>query len=62
MFPRDVQPVGTLKRTHSLSGNPLVSPVRSVTFGAELLFGWWENKDGFGDNAVRLIFSTRFFY
>lgn len=62
MFPRDVQPGGTLKRTHYLSGNLLVSPVRSVTFGAELLFGRRENKDGAGDNAVRLIFSTRVFY
>ncbi|REG32975.1 hypothetical protein ATI61_104265 [Archangium gephyra] len=62
LFPLDAQPGGTLKRTHYLSGNLLVSPVRSVTFGAELLFGRRENKDGAGDNAVRLIFSTRVFY
>ncbi|MCY1074345.1 DcaP family trimeric outer membrane transporter [Archangium lansingense] len=62
MFPLEAQPGGTLKRTHYLSGNLLVTPVRSVTFGAELLFGRRENKDGAADNAVRLIFSTRFFY
>ncbi len=62
MYPLAVQPGGTLKRTHYLSGNLLVSPVRSVTFGAELLFGRRENVDGAGDNAVRLIFSTRVFY
>jgi hypothetical protein len=62
MLPRDAQPGGTLKRTHYLSGNLLVSPVRSVTFGTELLLGRRENKDGAGDNAVRLIFSTRVFY
>ncbi|WNG54622.1 hypothetical protein F0U59_07380 [Archangium gephyra] len=62
MFPLDVQPGGTLKRTHYLSGNLLVTPVRSVTFGAELLFGRRENEDGAGANAVRLIFSTRVFY
>ncbi|HEX5748173.1 MAG TPA: hypothetical protein VFZ09_18175 [Archangium sp.] len=45
-----------------LSGNLLVTPVRSVTFGAELLFGRRENEDCAGDTAVRLIFSTRVFY
>ncbi|WNG33601.1 hypothetical protein F0U61_08165 [Archangium violaceum] len=62
VYPRDAQPGNTLKRTHYLSGNLLVSPVRSVTFGAELLFGRREDVNGAGDNAVRLIFSTRFFY
>ncbi|MFL5353932.1 DcaP family trimeric outer membrane transporter [Archangium sp.] len=62
VYPRAAQPGTTLKRTHYVSGNLLVSPVRSVTFGAELLFGRRENLDGAGDNAVRVIFSTRFFY
>lgn len=62
VYPREAQPGGSLRRTHYVSGNLLVSPVRSVTFGAELLFGRRENVDGAGANAVRLIFSTRFFY
>lgn len=62
VFPRDAQPGNTLKRTHYLSGNLLVLPVRSVSFGAELLIGRREDANGAGDNAVRLIFSTRFFY
>jgi hypothetical protein len=62
VYPREAQPGATLKRTHYVSGNLLISPVRSVAFGGELLFGRRENQDGAGDNAVRLIFSTRFFY
>jgi hypothetical protein len=62
VFAQDVQPGGALRRTHYLSGNFLISPVRSVTFGAELLYGRRENMDGARADAVRLIFSTRFFY
>ena len=51
-----------LKRTHYLSGNLIFTPVRSFDVGAELLFGRREERDGAGDNAVRLLFSTRFFY
>lgn len=62
VYPRDIQPGSTLKRTHYVSGNLIITPVRSVAFGGELLFGRRENEDGAGANAVRLIFSTRFFY
>ena len=55
-------PGGTLKRTHYLSGNLKVRPVRSFEFGAELLFGRREDQDGGVGNALRLILSTRFFY
>ncbi|NMO14722.1 hypothetical protein HPC49_05370 [Pyxidicoccus fallax] len=55
-------PPTTLKRTHYLSGNIKVRPVPSFEFGSELLFGRREDLDGAGDNAVRLILSTRFFY
>lgn len=55
-------PGTTLKRTHSLSGNLKVRPVRSFELGSELLFGRREDRDGGVGNALRLILSTRFFY
>ncbi|MCP3142693.1 DcaP family trimeric outer membrane transporter [Pyxidicoccus xibeiensis] len=55
-------PGTTLKRTHYLSGNLKVRPMRSFELGAELLFGRRQNLDGAADHALRLILSTRFFY
>ncbi|MFP2909319.1 DcaP family trimeric outer membrane transporter [Pyxidicoccus sp. 3LFB2] len=55
-------PGTTLSRTHYLSGNLKVRPVRSSEFGSELLFGRREDRDGSVGNALRLILSTRFFY
>jgi hypothetical protein len=62
LYPREGQPGGTLRRTHYLAGNLIITPVRSFDFGAEVLVGRRENADGAGDNAVRFILSTRFFY
>lgn len=56
------RPAGTLKRTHYLSGNLKVRPVRSFELGAELLLGRRQNQDGGAAEALRLILSTRFFY
>lgn len=60
--PPESLPGTTLKRTHYLSGNLKVRPVPSFEVGAELLFGRRQDQDGRGDNALRLILSTRFFY
>ncbi len=60
--PPDSLPGTTLSRTHYLSGNLKVRPVRSFEFGSELLFGRREDQDGRAGNALRLILSTRFFY
>ncbi|WP_164009929.1 DcaP family trimeric outer membrane transporter [Pyxidicoccus trucidator] len=60
--PPDTLPGTTLHRTHYLSGNLKVRPVRSFEFGSELLFGRRQDQDGGAGNALRLILSTRFFY
>jgi hypothetical protein len=56
----EFSPANTYHRSSYSSANVIWSPYGSLSFGAEFMYGWVQQKDGAKSNALRLQFSGRY--
>ena len=56
----EFSPEGTYHKSSYSSANVIWSPYGSLSFGAEFMYGWVQQKDGAASNAPRLQFSGRY--
>jgi hypothetical protein len=56
----EFSPGNTYQKSSYSSGNVIWSPYGSLSFGAEFMYGWVQQKDGARSNTPRLQFSGRY--